>query len=254
MIVRQLLEMCNKDKLVKEYISMLSINSDEIEEEEHEFCEFLFKLMQIEPHINNNMVLLFSDYIDDGVNYVEVTLYKISEIKKKFRFCTEYDRYEDIIKLSDTDIVKLKTSHYNLSGYSFELTRWKDVLGYNIDEENVYEYGIEKAASVILYEITYFGYDQRKILNRINIIDSADKNLDEFKNKDDYESVHCMTMNDIIAQLEIKDIRTTIEIENDNRKTNYEHICNFINAYRVIKRYYIKNFCEYESHNKTISV
>ncbi len=255
MNVKQLLEMCSKEELTEKYLSMINIDRDEHIHEVKEFCSFLYKLMKMEPEINNNMVLLFADYIDENVRYIDVTLYNISEIQKSFKFCKEYDRCENIKSLSDNDIEKLQKYKYTLSGYAFELAKWEEVLGYNVDEENVSEYGIENAAAAILYEITYFvGYDQRKISDEISLIDAADKKLDEFKKRDNYEEVHCMTMSDITAQLEITDLRTEADIEDDNRKTNYEHICNCINAYKVIKKYYIKKFCKSEPSKSIISV
>ncbi len=254
MNVKQLFEMCDKDKLVKSYLSLLDTEECEKKQEEKEFINFYYKVMKIRPCIDNNMILLLSDYIDDQISYIDVTLYNISEIEKNFKFCKEYDSCDDIKMLTDDDIKIIQKSGYNMRGYAFALAKWEEVLGYSIDVENIMAYGLEKAAAAILYEITYFGYDQEKITDIIDEIDAADKKLYDFKNNTDFESIKCLTFKDVTEQLEIKDSRTSAEIENDNRQITFEHTCNCISAYRAIKKFYIKKFNDCSTNDNIISV
>ena len=51
--------------------------------------------------------------------------------------------------------------------YSFEVVPWDDVLGYALDAEEFEKYDKEYYAMLILWEITWFGYDEETIQNKM---------------------------------------------------------------------------------------
>lgn len=54
--------------------------------------------------------------------------------------------------------------------YSFEVQSWGKVLGYEIFHKDVDEYNPEYLAALILWEITWFGYDECTIKSRFEEI------------------------------------------------------------------------------------
>lgn len=47
--------------------------------------------------------------------------------------------------------------------YSFEIVSWAEVLGYRIDDKELENYDREYYASLVLWEMTWFGYDEETI-------------------------------------------------------------------------------------------
>ena len=48
-------------------------------------------------------------------------------------------------------------------GYSIEANPWADTLGYIVDEKSLSIYGNERFAALILWEMTWFGFDESSI-------------------------------------------------------------------------------------------
>lgn len=51
----------------------------------------------------------------------------------------------------------------NSEKYALLINPWADTLGYLVDNDSVSEYGEEKFAALVLWDMTWFGYDNEKI-------------------------------------------------------------------------------------------
>lgn len=51
--------------------------------------------------------------------------------------------------------------------YSVEANSWAKTIGYIVDEESLSVYGNEKFAALVLWEMTWFGYDDETIQEKI---------------------------------------------------------------------------------------
>ena len=51
--------------------------------------------------------------------------------------------------------------------YSVEANPWAKTIGYIVDEESLSVYGYEKFAALVLWEMTWFGYDEKTIQKEI---------------------------------------------------------------------------------------
>ena len=58
------------------------------------------------------------------------------------------------------DIIDQKT-------YAIEASSWANILGCRVDEKSLSDYGNEKFTTLILWEITWFGYDEKTIQDRL---------------------------------------------------------------------------------------
>lgn len=52
------------------------------------------------------------------------------------------------------------------SCYSFEIVSWAEILGYRVVENNLENYTKEYYVMLVLWEMTFFGYDEETIHNR----------------------------------------------------------------------------------------
>ena len=51
--------------------------------------------------------------------------------------------------------------------YGLEINPWADTLGYRADEKSVSKYGAETFAALVIWEMTWFGFDEQSIQQRV---------------------------------------------------------------------------------------
>jgi hypothetical protein len=73
----------------------------------------------------------------------------------------EYDAVHMVDEASDTK-------------YGLEVNPWKYTLGYTVDEKSLSGYGDEKFVSLVLWEMTWFGYDEKTIQDHVKSWDEAE--------------------------------------------------------------------------------
>ena len=54
--------------------------------------------------------------------------------------------------------------------YAIEASSWANILGCRVDEKSLSDYGNEKFTTLILWEITWFGYDEKTIQDRLRLL------------------------------------------------------------------------------------
>lgn len=54
--------------------------------------------------------------------------------------------------------------------YAIEVSSWANILGCRVDEKSLSDYGNEKFIILILWEITWFGYDEKTIQDRLKAL------------------------------------------------------------------------------------
>lgn len=70
------------------------------------------------------------------------------------------DKYTNEEEVCD-DVYMLDKS--NSEKYALEINPWADTLGYLVDSDSVSKYGKEKFSALVLWDMTWFGYDNEKI-------------------------------------------------------------------------------------------
>ena len=73
------------------------------------------------------------------------------------RVQTENEDYDNVYMLDKETDIK----------YGLEINPWKHTLGFSVDENNLSDYGYEKYASLVLWEMTWFGYDEDTIQTHV---------------------------------------------------------------------------------------
>lgn len=56
--------------------------------------------------------------------------------------------------------------------YGLEANPWKATLGYTVDEKSLSEYGKERFAALVLWEMTWFGFDDETVQNHVKSWDT----------------------------------------------------------------------------------
>ena len=124
----EVIEKCNLEEVVKEFLTFCD-DAPDINVTEKKIRNVIEKLNEIEP-ITSNKDILF-----------------IEKVKTE-------DRTFEAISLFDT--VKKEI-------YSIEANPWAKTLGYIADEKSLSVYGKERFMVLVLWEMTWFGYDENSI-------------------------------------------------------------------------------------------
>jgi len=56
----------------------------------------------------------------------------------------------------------------NTERFGLEVNSWADTLGYLVDEKSLSIYGYEAFTALVLWEITWFGFDEETIKNHVS--------------------------------------------------------------------------------------
>lgn len=129
----ELLQKCDESVLTDEFIKLCA-DSPDPEHTKKAFCGFLEDLKKLKPETDDCAHLHFD---------------KIEGIDGK--------PYDDVSALFEDKPEK----------YSLIAIPWNEVLGYRADEICTGEYGREYAAALVLWEMTWLGYDERSVRERL---------------------------------------------------------------------------------------
>lgn len=132
MLFLELLNKCDEEKLVKQYLLLKGTSDSHVEQKIREVIDDL-KYNRIPVKFNMTMVL------EKGI--------------------TEEGEEVDIIFLRDNEEDNV---------YSFEGLPWGAIMGCEVEEKSLTEIGSnERFAALVLFEITYFGYSDEDVQRRI---------------------------------------------------------------------------------------
>ena len=132
MLFLELLNKCDEEKLVKQYLLLKETSNSHVEQKIREVIADL-KYNRIPVKFNMTMVL------EKGV--------------------TEDGEEVDIIFLND---------NVEDNVYSFEGLPWGAIMGCEVEEKSLTEIGSnERFAALVLFEMTYFGYSDDDVQRRI---------------------------------------------------------------------------------------
>lgn len=93
--------------------------------------------------------------------------YKIQPVYyDEFKICIEYvsDEEEDL-HYEDVYGLDLITN----TKYGLEINPWEQTLGYLVDDSSVAQYGKERFAALVLWEMTWFGYSNEAIQKKLQV-------------------------------------------------------------------------------------
>lgn len=132
MLFLELLNKCDEEKLVKQYLLLKETSNSHVEQKIREVIADL-KYNRIPVKFNMTMVL------EKGVS-------------------------ED----GEVDIIFLRDNVEEDNVYSFEGLPWGAIMGCEVEEKSLTEIGSnERFAALVLFEMTYFGYSDDDVQRRI---------------------------------------------------------------------------------------
>lgn len=129
----EVLELCDEKVLTEKFLKLCT-ESPDLQHTKEVFISFLHDLKRITPNSSGKMTIFIEQvYAVDG-SLCDVV----------------YGAYED-----------------DPERYGFELNPWADTLGYSADKNSLDKYGTELFTALVLWEMTWFGYDEDSIRKKV---------------------------------------------------------------------------------------
>lgn len=129
----EVLERCSEATLIDAFLALCE-DSPDIQHTKEVFISFLKTLKTTEPNISDTMTILIEQAEDFNGSL-----------------------YEVVHALCEEDSEK----------YGLEINPWADTLGYRADQNSVEKYGAEVYTAFVLWEMTWFGFDEDSIRKKV---------------------------------------------------------------------------------------
>lgn len=129
----KVLELCNEDILIDEFLKLCE-DSPNITNTKEKFISFLNTLKKAEPNISDKITIF---------------------IEQTEAFDGSF--YDAVYALCDDDSEK----------YGLMANPWADTLGYLTDKNSVEKYGAEIYTAFVLWEMTWLGFDEDTVQKRV---------------------------------------------------------------------------------------
>jgi hypothetical protein len=241
MIVKDLLEQCSKEDVARVFLDLVAKSSIEPKAPGLDLMpgclEMIDRITAIAPVAEKGALLLGGYFTQDGKEKPEIfVIYKETLIN--FDSNTAWSRIESIDNLSDEEIEQFIKLAALPETYTCELTPWNEILGYEVNPENIAAVGSVAFAATILYKMTFLGFSEedvdqeRQKLHESFAEQEAILNLPPEERK---KYVH--SAEEVFARFGLRDERTEEEKARQRREMYREVIENDLRKFRMIKRY-----------------
>lgn len=245
MIVKDLILAHSAEEMYSIYLDMYyaeETDADKRERGRHNFCKFYNRLKNIEPVSSYGIILAYQSY-SDGHRILEAPLFYKEEIEADFDINSPLKDIKDseIETISNEDIQKIVQNSNLPQHYSYEFLHWEQTLGFEVSESNIRSVSPLQALSAILYELSFFGYDEETKKKECRRLDEALKESEQFKKLPSEEQhKQTMTIEEVFGNFGIEDIRTEDEKEAFHRQICVDNLRTIIERYNVLVAYYRK--------------
>ena len=119
-------------------------------------------LRGMEPETTDYMLLGVYHMYDDK-EFLDANLYCKSELPAELAPLPGIITAKGIDELTVDETEQAARAIQLPQGYAFELSPWREVLGYEVNIANAREVGVAAFCAAVLYEMTFFGFDEKAV-------------------------------------------------------------------------------------------
>lgn len=124
----------DKNLIIKEFLKLFDKSVD-FNINAKSIADTIETITELKPNLSENYII----YIEEAKDFLEEFVY-------------------DYVYISDKD----KSQKYGMV-----IKPWADTIGYIVDDCSLKKYGVEKFAALVLWEMTWFGYDEKTIQAKV---------------------------------------------------------------------------------------
>ncbi len=211
----------------------------------HRITALIDSLRGMEPETTDYMLLSVYHMYDDK-EFLDANLYCKSELPAELTPLPEVLEMKGIDELPVDETEQAARAIQLPQGYAFELSPWREVLGYEVNIANAQEVGIAALCAAVLYEMTFFDFDEEAVeAERQKLYDSLHEaeELDKFPPEE--RAKHFFSAEEVFAGLGIPDP------SEEERQEAHRQMCRemLINNHPIFYTDLQKGVCTYENTN-----
>ena len=163
MIIKDLIELCPVEEIVSEIMLMCGVDESEREGISRNHTAFINNLKKKTP-IDTGYVVLGITYMDEGKEYLDASLFEKCELQEFFKLQNPVPDRSSVDTLTLEEIMQLLSQLRVPENYGFELSPWEEILGYEVDPQNVTKVGAAKLSAAVIYDMTFWGFTEEEVL------------------------------------------------------------------------------------------
>lgn len=227
--------------LADAYVAKQEIPPEKHDRAVERMTAFLQSLKDKAPKDTNHLILgiqIVDDDEDDGRReFLDACLFKKNDLVAKFDWDSPLSRVTTLEGLTDEQIEELSQTRILPDSYAYDLSPWAEILGYEVDPDNALEVGTVSLAAAVLWEMTFFGFEEAHVDAEREELRRRAEELDEIlKLPKEEQEKHLIPAEKVFAELGIPE-RTEEEKEADHRRMSREIAENRLRKYHAMQAY-----------------
>lgn len=202
---------------------------------------FIGTLKDRKPKDTGHLILGIS-FVDDDEDegrheFLDACLFKKDDLAAQFDWDSPMAKVAPLDGLTDDQVEELAHTRILPDSYAFEYSPWDEILGYEVDPYNLLMVGPIPLAADVLWEMTFFGFEESQVdAEREELHRRADE-LDEIlKLPKEEQEKHLIPAEKVFAELGIPE-RTEEEKEADHQRMSREIAENGLRKYQAMRAY-----------------
>lgn len=244
MTVKDLIKKVPVDEFLEEYKTREEPVNEDMEKSRIFFIHFFDNLLKKTP-VESGFVILGTNYLDsfeDGEIF-ETSAYDKADLEKFKRIPVIDNTDKAAIRGVSLDIKEKIMHRYRLpESYAYDFTPWDEILGMEVDENNLAEFSPAKVLSDIIYEMTFTGYEEEEVQEQLDKIKQSIDEVEEIlKLPEEEQSKHFITADELFSELGYTDERTEEEKKATHEKAMRDMFENWLRKYYMLVKYISKN-------------
>ena len=202
---------------------------------------FIGTLKDRKPKDTGHLILGIS-FVDDDEDegrheFIDACLFKKDDLAAQFDWDSSLAKVTTLDGLTDDQVEELAHTRILPDSYAYEYSPWDEILGYEVDPYNLMMVGSIPLAADVLWEMTFFGFEESQVdAEREELRRRADE-LDEIlKLPKEEQEKHFTPAEKVFAELGIPE-RTEEEKQAAHRRMSWEIAENGLRKYHAMRAY-----------------
>ena len=193
-------------------------------------------LRGMEPEATDYILLGVCHMYDDK-EFLDANLYRKSELLAELAPLSDILAAKGVGELTVDETEQAARAIQLPQCYAFELSPWREVLGYEVNIANAREVGIAALCATVLYEMTFFGFDEKTVdAERQKLYDSLREAEELDKLSPEERAKHFFSAEEVFAELGIPE-PSEEERQETHRQMCREMLINSLRTYQMLEKY-----------------
>lgn len=142
-----------------------------------------------EPNKNNiligHKVIDYDECDNITIEYIDVSLYHLDEIKENFKIDKKLEPDFDYSKASLEELKTIIREYLDYNSYAYEFSPWEEILSFTIEETSLKDIGELEFICAVFNEMTFVGFDNEEIELERKALEKLTEKLKEYDVEDE---------------------------------------------------------------------